>query len=124
VAGESLEVLYKIFHGAVINIGEDMLPEKGIHPLVKSVSACVDRRLFEWIAFTTGQRLELNFGLLLECNVGRCFDERLFGVDTKLFELFGSSALGDRAGRAHPQRHSCVFRIGLARYVTIELDIR
>ena len=34
------DVLYKISHGAVINIGDDKLPENGTHPLVKNISAC------------------------------------------------------------------------------------
>jgi hypothetical protein len=40
--------------------------EEGIYPLVQGVSSGIDRRLFEWIAFTVCEGLEPDFPLLSE----------------------------------------------------------
>jgi hypothetical protein len=90
-------VLNELFHGTVSNIGEETLPEKGVHPLVQGVSACVDRRLFNWIALSIGEGLEPNFGLLFERDAGGCFDKRLCRIDTEFLELLGRGTFCDGA---------------------------
>ena len=46
----------EFLHGRVVNIGEQLVPEEGIHPLVERVSTVVEGGLFERIAFAVGKR--------------------------------------------------------------------
>jgi hypothetical protein len=83
-------VLHELLHGAVIDVGQQAVFEERVDPLVQGVLTVINRRLFEWIAFTVGEGFEPDFPPLSDGDGRGCFDEGLRGVNAELFELFCS----------------------------------
>src|SRR6516225_7259560 len=86
-------VVNEFLHGRVVNIGEQLVPEEGIHPLVERISTGVEGGLFKRTLFAVGALFEPDFGLLIKSDVRRGFDERLRGIDAELFQLLGGCLL-------------------------------
>jgi hypothetical protein len=55
----------EFLHGVIVDVGYAATIEEWINPLVQGVSACVDRRLFEWVAFTCREGFEPQLALSL-----------------------------------------------------------
>jgi hypothetical protein len=59
-------VFDQFLHGAIADIGKQAAVKEGIDPLVQGVLTIINRRLFEWIAFTVDEGFEPDFPLLSE----------------------------------------------------------
>ena len=114
-------VVNEFLHGRVVNIGEQLVPEEGIHPLVERISTGVEGGLFKRTLFAVGARFEPDFGLFIKSDVRRGFDERLRGIDAELFQLLGGCPFCDGACAAEPKMHCLLRWLVLPRYVPPEL---